>query len=70
MPLLRTVHPSKYELGDVISRRYERPMYLPVRERYVPFIEINITDNMGRPVSFFPGERLVTLHFRRRGDES
>ena len=63
VPLLQTVC-VKY-LGNIITESYDNPRYLPVRQHYVHSIEMSIKDNTGSPVAFFPGEALVTLHFRR-----
>ena len=66
VPLLRTVGVTKYEVSDLIQRQYPTPMYIPVRQHYIHAIELNITDNTGGNLTFFPGEAVVTLHFRRR----
>lgn len=66
VPLLGTVCVSKWEATDLVNRQYDSPLYLPVRQHYIDSIEVSIKDNTGGDVSFFPGEALMTLHFRRR----
>ena len=63
VPLLQTVCVKHVE--NIITETFENPRYLPVRQHYVHSIEMSIKDNTGSDVPFFPGEALVTLHFRR-----
>ena len=65
VPLLRTVAIQSGE-EDIIHRTYTHPYYLPVSQSFLPSLDVTLTDNTGRPMEHFPGETLVTLHFRRK----
>ena len=63
-PLLRVVN-SKGEAGDVVTRYYERPRYVPLQKKNFDSIHIIIRDDLGKKILFENGKLLLTLHFRR-----
>jgi hypothetical protein len=63
-PLLRVVA-SAGAAGEVITRYYERPRYVPVQKTNFDSIQILIRDDLGEKIHFESGKVLVTLHFRR-----
>jgi hypothetical protein len=63
-PLLRVVD-SGGEVGDVITRYYERPRYVPLQKKNFDSIQIIIRDDLGEKIQFESGKVLLTLHFRR-----
>jgi len=63
-PLLRVVN-SKGEAGDVVTRYYERPRYVPLQKKTFDSIQVIIRDDLGKRILFENGKVLLTLHFRR-----
>ena len=63
-PLLRVVD-SGGEAGDVVTRYYERPRYIPLQKKNFDSIQIIIRDDLGEKIQFESGKVLLTLHFRR-----
>jgi hypothetical protein len=63
-PLLQVVN-SGGEAGDVITRYYERPRYIPLQKKNFDSIQILIRDDLGEKIPFETGKVLLTLHFRR-----
>ena len=63
-PLLRVVD-SGGEVGDVITRYYERPRYIPIQKKIFDSVQITIRDDLGEKIQFENGKVLLTLHFRR-----
>ncbi len=63
-PLLRVVD-SGGEAGDVVTRYYERPRYIPIQKKSFDTIQIIIRDDLGEKIQFENGKVLLTLHFRR-----
>lgn len=63
-PLLRVVD-SGGEAGDVVTRYYERPRYIPLQKKNFDSIQIDIRDDLGEKIQFENGKVLLTLHFRR-----
>ena len=63
-PLLRVVN-SGGEAGDVVTRYYERPRYIPLQKKNFDSIQIIIRDDLGEKIHFENGKLLLTLHFRR-----
>ena len=63
-PLLRVVA-SGGEAGDVITRYYERPRYVPLQKKSFDTVQLVIRDDLGEKILFASGKVLVTLHFRR-----
>jgi hypothetical protein len=65
MPLLRVCSISgKY--GEMIRTIFTHPHYVPVARREIETIEININNELGRPMPFVFGKSVVTLHFKRK----
>ena len=62
-PLLRVLD-SEEEAGDVVTRYYERPRYIPLQKNF-DSIQIIITDDLSEKIQFENGKVLLTLHFRR-----
>lgn len=66
--LLRVVNiPSSSSFGDTVNIVYEKPYYLPLSNREISSIEIDIKDDSAVPVDFQFGRVEVTLHFVRYG---
>ena len=63
VPLLRTENISGSERLTV-SRIYQTVQYTSVQYKRFEAIEINISDDAVRKVSFQSGKMIVTLHFR------
>ncbi len=63
-PLLRVVD-SGGEAGDVVTRYYERPRYIPLQKKNFDSVQIIIRDDLGEKIQFESGKVLLTLHFRR-----
>ena len=63
-PLLRVVD-SGGETGDVVTRYYERPRYIPLQKKNFDSIQVVIRDDLGEKIQFKNGKVLLTLHFRR-----
>jgi len=64
-PLLRVCNTSGND-GDIVRTTFTHPHYVPVSRSEFQTIEINISDELGRPIHFMHGKALVTLHFRER----
>lgn len=63
VPLLRIV-PIEGKHGDVITRTYQSPQYLPVSRKNFESIEVDIKDDTGENIPFESGKSVITLHFR------
>jgi hypothetical protein len=63
VPLLRAVQ-AEGEYGDVITKTYQNPLYIPVGTKQFETLEVYITDDLGRPVPFDYGRSICTLHLR------
>ena len=64
-PLLRVCNTSGND-GQIMRTIFTHPHYVPVSRTDFQTIEINISDEIGRPIPFMHGKSLVTLHFRQR----
>lgn len=64
-PLLALV-PVRGGLGDIVYERFDRPIYLRLRQKYIQELEISIKDDTGDDVQFGAAKTIVILHFRRR----
>lgn len=64
--LLRTVDIPHGDVGEVITRTYPVPHYVPLRSNNIDEIEINISKGSGDLVYFNGGLVIVKLHFRQR----
>lgn len=53
------------ELGETMSRSFEKIQYVPVLCKEFCSFKIDIRDDTGGPVPFESGKVIVTLHFRR-----
>lgn len=63
VPLLRTVA-IRGKRGEIITKTYGEPHYVPVTGRQIRLIEINIKDDTGEKVPFMSGKVICKLHFR------
>ena len=63
-PLLRVVDAAG-NFGDLIHRLYTTPPYVPVSKKDFITLEIDIRDDIGRPVPLEFGKVVATLHFGR-----
>ena len=66
VPLLRTLLTVSKDEGVMFKKLFNLPYYLAVSQSFFNSLEVFITNNQGQQVPFFPGEGLVTLHFRPR----
>ena len=65
----RIVLDGDFWVGDdeeIVRTFFTHPHYVPVARTEFQTIEINISDELGRPIPFMHGKTLVTLHFRQR----
>lgn len=64
--LLRVVEiPSNSRYGDHVHITYQTPYYLPLANRNISSIEIDIKDDSGEPIDFKFGRVEVVLHFKK-----
>jgi hypothetical protein len=66
-PLLRIVT-VKGTRGEMSYVQYDQPRYIPLQKKAFDSIEIDIRDDIGKPIPFDAGKLIVTLHFRRSRD--
>ena len=64
VPLLRIVD-AKGENGEIIHRSYDEPRYVPLQKKNFDSIEMDLRDDLGKPIAFENGKLVVTLHFRQ-----
>jgi len=64
-PLLR-VCDTDGEYGQMVQKIFTHPQYVPLARNDFDTIEVNISNELGKPVPFEFGKSVVTLHFRRR----
>lgn len=64
-PLLRTVN-IEGEYGDTVTKTYVSPHYVPLKQKLVSTIEIDIRDDTGQHIPFIGGKVIVKLHFRKQ----
>ncbi len=65
VPLLREIA-IEGEMGQVMTKTYEKIHYIPLQQKRFETIEIYIRDDTGKPIRFEWGKVVVTLCFRRR----
>jgi hypothetical protein len=63
-PLLRIVSAAGSN-GEIVTKTFEEPVYVPLQKKNFDSIEIDIRDDLGRSIAFESGKVIVTLHFRR-----
>ena len=68
-PLLRIV-PLSERKAQIVYHMYEKPHYVPLSRFQFNSLEILLTTDKGRPISFTSGSTVVTLHFRRKRPEN
>ena len=68
-PLLRVCNVSGQH-REIVRITYSHPYYIPLARRDFDTIEININDGLGQPMPFEFGKSVVTLHFRRKHEET
>jgi hypothetical protein len=64
-PLLRVCNITGKD-GEVIRTIFTHPHYIPLARHDFETIEINISDELGRPIPFMHGKSMITLHFKPR----
>ena len=64
-PLLRIVNVDG-EYGQTVTKTFVAPHYVPLKQKAVNTIEIDIRDDTGRFIPFMDGKVVAKLHFRRR----
>ena len=63
-PLLAVLPNQTEEIfGSIITRRFHNVRYVKVNKKYFDVINIDIRDDMGRPIRFQGGKVFVELHF-------
>ena len=62
-PLLRIVQVSG-KSGERVQAVYDKPIYVPLQKKNFDSIEIDIRNDIGKPIPFENGKVIVTLHFR------
>lgn len=65
VPLLRIV-PIEGKSGQMITKTYEHIQYIPLLQKHLRAIEINIRKDTGENVPFELGKSVITLHFRKQ----
>lgn len=64
VPLLRIVDASGSN-GEIVHRAFDDARYIPLQKKHFDSIEIDIRDDLGKPIPFETGKLVVTLHFRQ-----
>ena len=65
VPLLCIV-PVNEKKSDIVHHTFEKPQYIPLIRHQFNIVEILLTTDTGKHISFAKGKTVVTLHFRRR----
>ena len=65
VPLLRIVPVDGVD-GDIVTKTYDKPHYVPVKHNYFDTVEIDISRDTGERIQFEFGKVVVKLHFRPR----
>ena len=68
VPLLRIV-PILNRTKDIVHRIYDKPHYVSLSRYQFNTVEILLTTDRGKPISFGHGKTIVTLHLRRKRPE-
>ncbi len=64
-PLLRNVG-VEGEYGDTVTKTYDSPHYVSLKQKFISTIKIDIRDDVGDYIPFVGGKVIVKLHFRKR----
>lgn len=64
-PLLRVV-PTRSETSDEIVKQYDRPLYFPLKNKFLETILIELRTGFGEKITFTSGKTHVVLSFRRK----
>lgn len=64
-PLLRVV-PARSERSDEIVKQYDRPLYFPIKNKFLETILIELRTGFGEKITFTSGKTHVVLSFRRK----
>jgi len=68
VPLIRSIPILDYK-DEIIYRLFEKPFYVPIKNRQFDVIEMLLSDERGREISFKTNTSTeITLHFRKRRD--
>ena len=65
VPLLRVCE-TQGVFGKMISTTFTHPHYVPLARSSFETIEMNISNELGKPMPFEFGKTVVTLHFRKK----
>ena len=63
-PLLRIVNANGTN-GEIVHHLYDEPRYIPLQKKNFDSIELDLRDDLGKPIAFENGKLVVTLHFRQ-----
>jgi len=63
--ILRTC-PVQGKFGEVISKTFDRPHYVPISINSINSIEIHIKDHTDKLIKFAFGTVIIKLHFQRK----
>lgn len=64
-PLLRVV-PARSASSDEIVKQYDRPLYFPLKKKFLETILIELRTGFGETITFTSGKTHVVLSFRRK----
>lgn len=64
-PLLRIVN-VEGNYGDIVAKIYDNPHYVPLKQKMIDTIEIDIRDDTGESIPFINGRVIIKLHFRQQ----
>lgn len=64
-PLLRII-PCQNETKPQIVKYYDRPIYVPIRKKFLETIEIELRSSTGKKITFTSGKTYVVLAFRKK----
>lgn len=62
-PLLHTVR-IEGNYGDIVTLCFNKPDYIPVAQKHIENIHIEIKTDQNEPVNFTYGKTILKLHFR------
>ena len=66
VPLLRVISVKNSNNSDlkILHESYNNPHYLHVSQNFFQTADVYITNTLGEPIPFQPGQVVVTLHFK------
>ena len=48
--------------GEIVHHLYDEPRYIPLQKKNFDSIELDLRDDLGKPIAFENGKLVVTLH--------